>query len=178
MKISRILTSAAAVLLVGSLAVPSDGSPATAGPGKQAFETFRGLAGSWHATTADGDRVELDFEVVAEGTAVLERLRFIGDGGEHDMVTLYHLDGDEILLTHYCSANNQPRMRSATASGDGKEIRFELVDVANLSSPDAGHMHRAVFEFQSENRFKSAWTWRQKGSDAFTVELDARRARP
>jgi len=42
------------------------------------------------------------------GTAVLERFTHPGSGGPQTMLTVYHLDGDDLLLTHYCVAGNQP----------------------------------------------------------------------
>jgi len=36
------------------------------------------------------------------------------EGGKPvEMTTLYYLDGDQVKLTHYCMAGNQPTMRGA-----------------------------------------------------------------
>ena len=72
-------------------------------------------------------------------SALMERLVM---GGESEMVTMYHPDGDRLMMTHYCSAHNQPRMHSQTVAGGSKIITFDLVDVTNLSAPDAGHMKK------------------------------------
>jgi hypothetical protein len=33
------------------------------------------------------------------------------------MVSAYHLDGEDLLLTHYCIANNQPTLRAQGVCG-------------------------------------------------------------
>ena len=63
--------------------------------------------------------------------------------GKEDMITMFNLDGDRLLMTHYCACGNQPRM-VASASPDGKTITFDFLDATNLATPDAGHMNRLV----------------------------------
>ena len=58
--------------------------------------------------------------------------------GPEDMISMFHLDGpNRLLITHYCSAGNQPRMQ-ASSSPDGKTITFTFVDATILqaSTPD------------------------------------------
>jgi DNA-binding transcriptional ArsR family regulator len=82
------------------------------------------------------------FAAIADPTrrAILHRLS-AGEMAAGDiMVTLYYLDGDHLMMTHFCMANNQPRMR-ADASSSPSAIKFKFVDATNLSSPEAGHMN-------------------------------------
>ncbi len=160
-------------LLVVALATPVGAEPSDASLAAQAFEKFRGLAGEWQGTNHSGETVRLRYELVADGSAVLEHLDVEGKDGGHDMVTLYHLDGDALMLTHYCASRNQPRMRAEELSAD--EILFEFVDATGLASADTGHMHRAKFEFDGADRLVSSWTWNENGADAFTVVVDAER---
>jgi hypothetical protein len=90
-------------------------------------------------------------------------------GGESEMVTMYHPDGDHLMMTHYCSAHNQPRMRSQAVTAGSKNITFDLVDVTNLSSPDAGHMKKLVVTFADKDHFTQEWTWTQKGKEKTEV---------
>ena len=48
------------------------------------------------------------------------------------MVTLYHMDGDPMMLTHYCLAKNQPRMAAIEIGEDGGEVTFEFLDGTSL----------------------------------------------
>ena len=70
-------------------------------------------------------------------------LEIIFQGAEHEMVTVYHADGDEVVLTHYCVLGNQPHMK-ARPGGDGKQIVFECVGGTNLASERDKHMHQGT----------------------------------
>jgi hypothetical protein len=80
------------------------------------------------------------------------------------MITMFHPDGDRLLMTHYCGAGNQPRM-VGTLSPDGKTLTFEFLDASNLASPQAGHMHRMVLTFLDAGHHTEAWTWVDQGKE-------------
>ncbi len=46
---------------------------------------------------------------------------------------------------------------------DGKTLEFSFLDATNLSSPQAGHMHHAVFTFVDANHYTEEWTFTQDG---------------
>ena len=77
----------------------------------QRFAALKKLAGDWVEVGKDGkptDKVFTSFRVTAAGTTLLET---VFPGGDDEMITMYHLDGDDLILTHYCTFGNQPRMR-------------------------------------------------------------------
>jgi len=83
--------------------------PLAAGtPAESAFKKLQSLAGQWEGKDAHGMAAKTSFEVLASGTAVMEKL---APSGMEEMVTLYSMDRDGIALVHYCPTNNQPRMR-------------------------------------------------------------------
>jgi hypothetical protein len=82
------------------------------------------------------------------------------------MVTMYHLDGDQLMMTHYCMANNQPRMRADASTSSPTSINFRLIDVTNLSSPDAGHMVGLKIDWKDADHVTTHWTWSQKGVES------------
>jgi hypothetical protein len=90
-----------------------------------------------------------------------------------DMVTMYHPDGSRIMMTHYCSGGNQPRMRTETSSADS--IAFDFVDATNLASPKAEHMRKLVVKFQDTDHFTQEWTHRKDGKDETGVFKYARK---
>lgn len=136
-------------------------------PANPAFEKLKTLVGTWETKTPHG-RSTVSYEVVSAGSALLERI----GGDEHkdmDMVTMYHPDGGKVLMTHYCSAKNQPRMKAENAGKDASTITFSFVDVTNLSAPDAGHMAGLVVKFEDKDHFTQEWTWKDKSGEKVEV---------
>jgi len=123
-----------------------------------AFEQIKTLAGEWEGTSS-GRPVRTSFHVVANGSAVLNMLE---PSGEPEMVSVFHLDGPALMVTHYCSAGNQPRM-VARASYDPTLISFRFKDITNLSSPTAGHMRQVVLKVTDADHHRQEWTFRQDG---------------
>ena len=130
------------------------------------FEKMKSLVGEWKGTSADNKPATVTYTLVSDNSALMEKLAM---GGESEMVTMYHPDGDHLMMTHYCSAHNQPRMRSQAVAAGSKNITFDLVDVTNLSSPDAGHMKKLVVTFADKDHFTQEWTWTQNGKERTEV---------
>src|SRR5262245_17392727 len=65
-----------------------------------AFEKFKQLAGEWQGTGdgAHGKDMKVKYQVTSGGSAVVET---VFPGTDHEMVTVIHPDGDDLLLTHY-----------------------------------------------------------------------------
>jgi hypothetical protein len=74
------------------------------------------------------------------------------------------LDGDRLMMTHYCGAGNQPRMKAETSS-DGKTVAFDFLDATNLPSPETGHMQRAVFTVADANHHTEEWVFTKDGKE-------------
>ena len=146
-------------------------SPVRAGGnGTVAFEQLKSLAGHWETEKSNTDKATLDLELTAGGTAVIERVRVEDKGKTVEMVTLYYLDGDQLKLTHYCMAGNQPTMHG-TYAPDTKTLTFDFEGATNLKSPNDGHMHHAVYTFVDKDHFKTAWTFQKDQKDAFTEDV-------
>jgi hypothetical protein len=126
---------------------------------QKSFEQLKSLAGDWEGKGSNGQPVEITYRVTANGSALMSEIK-----SEDDMITMFHLDGDRLLLTHYCGAGNQPRMH-ATSSPDGKTITFDFLDATNLSKPQAGHMHHVVISIPDANRHTEEWTFMQDGKE-------------
>lgn len=167
--------SRAAWLLVTVLMIPALAHAGVAAQVKPlpAFEKMKELVGTWQGTTADGHPVEISYRLVSGGTALLSEMKVPGMEG-HDMVTMIHPDGGRLLLTHYCSGNNQPRMTSKGVANDGKTIDFDYLDATNLASADATRMSHVTYTFKDPDHYTEAWTSRVGGKDSepwpFTME--------
>jgi len=157
------------VLLV-SMGVIGVISNAGSSSGAEAFEKLKSLVGHWETDKTNMDKATLDVELTSGGTAVLEKFHMVQDGKPVEMTTLYYLDGDQIKLTHYCMAGNQPTMKG-TYAPETKTLTFELVSISNLKNADAGHMHHATYTFLDNDHFKTTWTFRKDQKDAFTEDV-------
>lgn len=127
------------------------------------LERMKALAGSWVGKMQDGKTFHVTYRVISEGSALLETM----DMPEHaeDMVTVYHSDGDGVVMTHYCSMGNQPRMRLDKDASKGDSFVFAFADATNLSSPDDAHMHHLVVTLKDKNHMTEEWTMRAGGKD-------------
>ena len=84
------------------------------------------------------------------------------------MATAYHLDGSELVLTHYCIANNQPVLRAERFDPATREIQFEFLRAGNLPSSAAGHMHRAKYRIVDTSHFVTEWDFFENGAKKMT----------
>ncbi len=132
--------------------------------GQKSFATMKSLAGNWEGKDSMGGAVEVSNRVTAGGSAVMSEIKTNMQGKSEDMISMINMDGDRLLLTHYCSAGNQPRMQ-ASLSPDGKSITFTFVDATNLASPDAPHMKSVTFNFIDENHHTEEWHFTVPGKE-------------
>ena len=88
------------------------------------------------------------------------------------MVTVYHRDRDQLMLTHYCHVGNQPRVRTTDLSRTG-EVVFDLVGGGDLDPATDTHMHGVRFRFSDPDHFHTEWQlYRQgKAADVYAFEL-------
>lgn len=130
--------------------------------GQKSFDTMKSLEGNWEGKTSMGDTAQVSFRLTANGSVLMSEIHNPAQGHAEDMVSMIHMDGNRLLLTHYCPTGNQPRMQ-ASASPDGKSLTFEFVDATNLASRDSGHMQSAVFTFVDANHHLEEWHYLDHG---------------
>ncbi len=154
--------------------------------GQKSFDQMKTLAGSWEAhmvtvppQAAMGENtiMEISMRVTSRGNALVHEMKQAGaptDDPTHfdHPVTMLYLDGDRLLLTHYCDAGNRPRMAART-SPDGKTVDFDLVDVAG--STEYGHMQHAVFTIIDANHHTEDWTYMMPGDKPVLAHMDLKR---
>jgi hypothetical protein len=143
------------VLLVLTAGVRGDDktdskSAAASHPG---LERLKKLAGTWVAADKDGkptDQVVSVIRVTAAGSAVHETLF---PGQPHEMVSVYHRDGTDLVMTHYCALGNQPRMK-ADPKSPANQIRFEFAGGSNLNPAKDKHMHEGTITFVDDDHIE------------------------
>jgi hypothetical protein len=154
------------MLVATAPSVAGEGPPPDA---KAAFEKLKGMAGRWTATSPDlpaGEAApEVEYRVVASGTAVVEEL-FVGT--PHEMVSVYHLDGDDLVMTHYCAQGNQPRQKYDPKASGGTTLAFAFAGGANLDPSKDSHMHESQYVFKEGGEVEARWTGWSGGKPAGT----------
>src|SRR2546422_881682 len=123
------------------------------------FEKLISLVGEWEGTNMAG-HVKATYTLVSGGTALMERLQ---SANEPEMITLYSLDGDHLMMTHYCSAGNQPQMKTATITELNGALTFQAYQITGLKSPDDAHMMGLTLKMPDNDHFTQQWTYRDKG---------------
>jgi hypothetical protein len=189
-----VLTMALTAFSTASLAQTHDHTPApqTAAPmttapktaTQQSFDTLKSLAGSWEGAVHvvppvpafEGQKSEITLRVTSRGNALVHEIHQVGvpdDPARYDHpLTMLYLDGDRLLLTHYCDAGNRPRMEG-TVSRDGKMVEFDFLDVSG--SVKYGHMHHAVFTMVDADHHMEDWTYMMPGDKPMHAHFDLQR---
>jgi hypothetical protein len=160
---SRIvsLTVVAAAVVLG-LDVTLNAQAPPKKDGAALLAQLKGLAGDWVSAKEDDTKgkVLLSYRVTAGGSTVIET-EFPGTPME--MVSVYHLDGKELVMTHFCMLKNQPRFRARAGDKDGV-IHLEFTGGSNIDPKKDHHVYRGQVEIVSKDRLNSKW-WMRGGHD-------------
>jgi hypothetical protein len=180
MKFHRLMTIGVVSLALSTVALGQSDA-------QKSFDTLKTLAGNWQgAVTVDppqpemgnGTVMQLSLRVTSRGNALVHEMKGAGtpdDPKRYDHpVTMLYLDGDRLLLTHYCDAGNRPRMVART-SADGKTVEFDFLDIAG--GTEYGHMHHAVFTTIDANHHIEDWTYMMPGDKPVHAHMDLQRTK-
>jgi hypothetical protein len=138
---------APAALLAAPSAARAEGPAA---PPKAAFERLKTLAGTWEGQAGDG-QPSMPATVtyrVASGGSVVEETLF--PGTSHEMVSMYHLADGRLVMTHYCSMGNQPRMRLDETASTPDRLVFAFDGGTNFDPAKDVHVHSGVIEWKGD----------------------------
>jgi len=162
--ILAVVIATAATAQVSVIGVP-DRDPATPN-----LDTIKKLVGDWVELDEDGvptDTVVSSYRVTAAGSAVLD-VEF--GGSDHEMLTVYYMDGDDLVLTHYCMLGNQPHMRAEPGTGPDKLV-FNCEGGTNINCAVDQHMHRGELTLIDEDHMLSKWFMLDKGETTYTADF-------
>jgi len=162
----------------------SDATPVAPSGAQKSFDTMKNFAGKWQGSVTVVPKIEemkdthmqVTLRVTSRGNALVHEMKEFGtpdDATRYDHpVTMFYLDGDRLLLTHYCDAGNRPRM-VGKVSPDGKTVEFDFLDVAGSTQP--GHMNHAVFTFVDADHHTEDWTYMMPGDKPLHAHMDLQR---
>ena len=172
---SGTMVVAGVVALLGGVRPGLAGDEAPTKPGveaRAAFGRLKKMAGTWSAEiAADGKAADFKkkvekhkqghgaepsviFKLTGGGSALVETQM---PGAAHEMVSVYHLDGDDLRMTHYCAAGNQPRFKLDRARSRPDHLIFVFDGGTNLDPAKDMHIHGLEMTFHGDGRVTSAW---------------------
>jgi len=148
----RTLMQTLLVCLLAQAAIvcAQDSPPKSAGTqsdAKKAFEKLKTLAGSWQGVIK-GIPITFTIRAVSSGTTILHEGHTEGGSPPNHEITMFYVEGDRLLSTHYCDAGNRSRLEGKM-SPDGKTIHFSFLDVAG--STRGGYLKGCVFTLSDAN---------------------------
>jgi hypothetical protein len=141
---------------------------------------MKALAGTWEGkvTTVppepsiEGKIATISLRVTSMGHTLMHEVT--APGRPDDPITMFYVEGDRLLLTHYCDANNRPRM-AGRLSTDGKSVDFDFLDVTgNLKY---GHMQHGTFTFVDADHHTEDWTFLLPGDKSVRAHFDLQRTK-
>ena len=160
-----------ALVLVLAVTPPAAASGLTA---ESAFDRLASLAGTWTGSPqGEGEEAEAEakaagqvvheIQVSAAGTVIMETMN---PGTEHEMINMYHRDGDDLMLTHYCAGGNQPTMRLDRDSSSADRLVFDYAGGTNHDPAVDPHIHSAEIQLIDGDHIQSNWSSHVGGEQA------------
>ena len=128
------------------------------------FDKLKGLVGTWKGTAEMGGGKPMEvtntFELTSNGTAILEK---VCAGSPHEMVSVYHAEGGKMMMTHYCSLGNQPKMTLMKSTDDS--LVFAMKGTSGIKSAKDMHMHAMTITWKDKDHITENWSMYNEGKD-------------
>lgn len=134
-------------------------------PAQQAFRALSALVGDWEGSTTRGPH-RVSYRLTANGTVLVETWTM---SPTRQSMTLYAVDGERLLATHYCPQGNQPRLQLSGRDANGR-YRFRFLDGTNLQDPSGAHQHAFWVEISAADSFTRSETYVENGENDITGE--------
>ncbi|HRK31717.1 MAG TPA: hypothetical protein PLD59_11615 [Tepidisphaeraceae bacterium] len=144
--------------------------PNEAAAAPKALDALKPLAGKWRGESEHGTG-ELEFKVVSAGSAIVETMF---PGQPHEMTNVYVMDGDDLLVTHYCAAGNAPRMKMAKS--ENGTMTFEFLDATNLKDKSQEYMGGLVLTINGD-KLTQKWISYIEGKQSSEMEFTVDRVK-
>src|SRR5436309_14206865 len=137
---------------------------------EEAFDRLATLKGEWRGEQ-EGVKISLIYRLTANGSALMEEFR--PESGPV-MITMFTVDGDHLIATHYCSAKNQPQMVTSPITEAQKPLASSLARITGLKSPEDWHNTGLIVIQEDADHLIQEWTYQSKGKTGKTVFRYAR----
>jgi hypothetical protein len=166
-----ILAATAIVVSAQEMPMPMPKTAPSQSDAQKAFEKLKTLAGSWQGSVM-GMSVQATIRVTSRGNAILHEMT--SSAMPDNPITMIYVDGDRLLLTHYCDSGNRPRMEGKI-SPDGNSVEFTLVDITG--NTEKGFMNHVAFTIVDANHHNEESTWMLPGKKSFNAQAVLQRTK-
>jgi len=129
------------------------------------FTQMKSLVGEWDAVL-DRVLVKEIYTLTANGSALMAETHA---GNEPAMITMFTVDGDHLMATHYCSTGNQPQMITGVPDDLHNGVTFTLARVTGMKTSDDWHNTGVTISLDDPNHMTQRWTYLYKGKTGMNV---------
>ncbi|WP_100658525.1 hypothetical protein [Alteromonas flava] len=117
---------------------------------ESAFQHLASLSGKWQGNYPNGRIIEVEYELISGGYALLERWRM---SPTHQSITIYTIDNGKLNLRHFCPQGNQVQLTLNEIASSAGQYVFEFVNATNTEAPDKSHLSNTNIAFISDQEF-------------------------
>jgi hypothetical protein len=154
-----------ACVLVTAVAVSGQKQPHDSSKSAAVFKQLTSLVGEWEAVQ-EGVSVKETYTLTANGSVLMSETK---PADSQPMITMFTVDGDRLMATHYCVAGNQPQMVTSVPGDLDKGLTFSLERVTGMKTPDDWHNTGITLTLDDKDHMTQRWTYLYKGKTGTTV---------
>jgi hypothetical protein len=153
------------VYIVATAAAVWAQNPQDSNKSAAAFKQLISLVGEWEAVQ-QGVPVKETYRLTANGSVLMSETK---PADSQPMITMFTVDGDHLIATHYCVAGNQPQMITSVPGDLDKGLTFSLERVTGMKTPDDWHNTGVTLTLDDKDHMTQRWTYLYKGKTGSTV---------
>jgi hypothetical protein len=153
------------IAMGGTILLPGQMQPQDKTKSEAVFKQLVSLVGEWDAVQ-DGVPVTETYMLTANGSALMAETK---PGNDPAMITMFTVDSNHLIATHYCSARNQPEMETGIPEDLQKGVTFSLVRVTGMKTPDDWHNTGLTITLEDKDHMTQRWTYLYKRKPGTTV---------
>jgi hypothetical protein len=162
--LSRALLSAFSLLIAANVQL-AQGQSSPSGKSQAAFKQLTSVVGDWEGVD-EGVPFRVSYTLSGNATALMETVK---PGDPTAMITMFTVDGDHLVATHYCVVGNQPQMVSGVPGDLHEGVKFSLARITGMKTPDAWHNTGLTLVVDDNDHMTQRWTYLYKGKPGSTV---------
>jgi hypothetical protein len=127
------------------------------------FKKLKTLVGEWKSATVANKLHTVSYKMIANETVLVETWKL---GNSSTAMTVYYLESEKLVATHYCPLGNQPRLELVSAVND-QIFTFEFVSATNLLDKNLSHQHKFEIQIKNANKFWRSETYLENGKENY-----------